>query len=124
MAYDARVNGAPAKADERHAAVQIAAYQPDRRQDVFQRFARLEAPEPAHVVSRPHGTFDGGTLALDEVERYSQRVEREQQIREQDGGVDIDPIDRLQRYFRRQLRLPADLQQRSSRARIARYSDM
>ena len=57
-----------------------------------------------------HRPLDRRAFALDEVERNAHRLERQQQIGEQDGGVDLDPPDGLQRDFGRQIRRAAQLQ--------------
>ena len=57
------------------------------------------------------GRSMAGPFALDEVERYAERFKRQQQVREEDRGVDLDTVDGLQRHLGREFRLPADLQQ-------------
>ena len=112
------------KPDQRHASVQLALDLADRGEHVRERFARLEQLQPIDVrgvVDRP---LDLRPFALDEIEGQSHRLERQQQIGEQDGRVDVDAADRLQRDFGGEVGLAADVEQRMTRSRMARYSAM
>ena len=53
-----------------------------------------------------------GPFALDEVEGDAHRLERQQQIGKQDGGVHLDAADRLQRDLGGQVGRPTQLQKR------------
>ena len=61
----------------------------------------------------------GRPLALDEIEVEAQRREGQQQIGEEDRGVDLDDVDRLQRHRDGELGLAADLEQREALAQGA-----
>ena len=62
------------------------------------------------VGGRSHRALDGRALALDEVEGDAHRLERQQQIGEQDRRVDVDAAHRLQRDFGREVGRAAELQ--------------
>ena len=99
IAYDASVNGAPAKpisgTRPRSSRLDLA----DRLQHVRQRLARLEHASGGRCPRRVDRPFELRAFAFDEVEGQSHRLERQQQVRKQDGRVDVDPADRLQRDF-------------------------
>ena len=119
MAYAASVNGRATESDQRHTAVELAAQQANRLEHVTERDARLEHTQPLHVGGRPDRIEDGRPLALHEIEIEAQRREGQQQIGEEDGRVDLDDVDRLQRHRDGQLRLAADLDQREALAQGA-----
>ena len=100
-----------AETDEGNAVGQLGAQQADGGEHVAERFARLEPAQPGDVVRRADRLVDDRAFALDEIERDAERLERQEQIREEDGGVDLDAVDRLQRHLGGQLRLAADVEQ-------------
>ena len=67
----------------------------------------------------PQRLLDRRAFALDEVERNAHRLERQQQIGEQDRRVDVDAADRLQRDFGREVGRAADVEQRMALAQGA-----
>ena len=77
------------------------------------------ARRPVDVGGGPDGSADDRPLARLEIKRDTHRGEWQQQVREEDGGVDVEPFDRLQRHLRGQLRLSADFEQRVPRADVA-----
>jgi hypothetical protein len=84
----------------------------DGFEHVRQRFARLEPPQPVDIRGARDRPLDLRAFAFDEVEGQTHGFERQQQIREQDCGVDVDPPYGLERHFRGQVRRPADFEQR------------
>ena len=62
------------------------------------------------VGGRSDRTLDRRALALDEVEGNAHRLEREQEIGEQDRRVDVDAPHRLQRHFGGEIRRATQLQ--------------
>ena len=64
------------------------------------------------VGGRSDRVFDRRSLALDEIEVEAHRREGQQEIGEEDRGVHVDDVDRLQRDGDRQVGLTADLEQR------------
>ena len=76
--------------DQRQAAVELVADEADRFQNVCEPLARIEPPEPIDVCARPDWIRDRWALALDEVERQPERLERHEQVGEEDRGVDVD----------------------------------
>jgi hypothetical protein len=106
-----------AEADQWHSAVQFLSQQTDGLEHVAERFSRLEGPEPVDITGLPDRVIDRRPLTLDEIEVEAHRRERHQQIREQDGGVDVDGVHRLQGDRNRKLRLPADLEERVALAK-------
>ena len=79
-----------------------------------ERLPRIETMQPIDVSAGSHRIVDRRPFTLDEVEVQSHRGEGQQQIREEDGGVDVDRIDWLQRDGDGELRLAANLEQRIS----------
>ena len=103
--------GGPREPDEGHAAGELHAQQADGVEHVAESLAGFEDPEPVDAFDRPHRRIDDRPLALLEPEGDAQRIEREQQVREEDGGVDLDGVDRLQGHLGRELGLAADIEQ-------------
>ena len=64
------------------------------------------------------GLVDHGALALRELERRAHRLERQQDVREEDRRVDPE-AQRLQRDLHGQLRRLAELEQRARLAQLA-----
>ena len=111
MAYDARVNGAPAKPMSGTRPSSSRRVMRDRLQHVAEAFTRVEQPEPFDVGFGAERLLDARAFALDEVEGQAHRLEGQQQVREDDGGVDVDGVDRLQRDAGGQLGRPAELEE-------------
>ena len=99
------------EADERDAAVELPSRHRNRVQHVAEPFARLEQPEPFDVSFGPERLLDPRAFAFDEVERQAHRFEGQQQVREDDGGVDVDGVDRLQGDAGGQLGRPTELEE-------------
>ncbi len=108
-----------AEPDERDAPVELAAYEPDRVEHVAERLARLEDLQPIHVGGRAERAFDRRTLAVHEVEGHAHRLERQQQIREEDGRVHLDGAHGLQCDLGGQLGRSAEVEQRVALAQRA-----
>jgi hypothetical protein len=109
------VNGA----DERHPPGQLGLNLANRFQHVRERLARLEYRQPVDVGFIADWALDLRPFALDEVEGQSHRLERQEQIREENGGVDVDAADRLKGHRGREIRMAADVQQRVTLAQRA-----
>ena len=78
---------------------------------VTERFARLEAAQPVDVGGAPDRPVDRRPFALDEIEVEAHRGEGQEEIREEDRGVDVDHVDWLKRDGDGELGLAADLEQ-------------
>ena len=102
--------------DERHPAVELRAHLPDRVEHVGERVTRLEVPDLVHFRRRRDGRIDDGTLTLDEVERDAHRCQRQEEIGEENGGVDVDLLHRLQGDGGREVWRPAEVEQRIAMA--------
>ena len=89
-----------------------AAENPDGLEHVRKRFARFDAPQPIDVGIRPNQVGNRRTFTFHEIKRQPHRLERDEQIREQDGGVEIDPGERLERDGRSEVGRAADVEQR------------
>jgi hypothetical protein len=84
------------KSDQRHPTRKLALNLTDRVEHVRQRLARFEFAKGRDIRFGSNGIVDGRSFALDEIESDAQRIERQQQIGEENRRVDIDPVDRLQ----------------------------
>ena len=102
--------------DQRNAPVELSLNLPDGVEHVAQRLSRLEDAQAIDVGRPLDGAFDLRTLALDEVEGQTHRGERQQQVREQNRGIDLEPPNRLQRDLGGQIGRAADLEQGILRA--------
>ena len=80
------------------------------------RVTRLEVPNLVHCCRRGDGRIDDGTLALDEVERDAHRCQRQEEIGEENGSVDIDLLHRLQGDGGREVWRPTEVEQRIAMA--------
>ena len=76
-----------------------------------QRFARFVVAQPIDVGGLADRPLDRGAFPLDEVDRQAHRPEGQQQIGKENGGVDVDEIDRLQRDGDGELGMTADFQE-------------
>ena len=84
---------------------------PNRFEHVREPFARLEALQAIDVGFAANGIFNRRTFAAHEVEGNAHGFERQQEIREQDGGVDVDAANRLQRDDGSQLGRTTNIEQ-------------
>ena len=107
------------KADERHASGELALHRPYGIEHIAERFARIEAPHAAEVVLRLQGMLDGRSLAPDKVEPHPHRLERQQQIRKQNGRVNVDPPNRLEGHLGREIGGTAEVEERVALAQGA-----
>ena len=98
------------ESNQRHSASQLALDQANGVEREGERFARIDRPHPVDILGRPNRALDGRALALDEVERDAHRLERQEQVGKQDGGVDLDATQGLQGDFGREIRRAAQLQ--------------
>src|SRR6185312_149555 len=103
--------GRAGKADERHAAGELALNLTDRRQHVRQLLARLEFLYAGEVVFGAQRPFDLRAFAFEKVERNAHRLERQQQIGKQDRRVDVDAPDGLESDGGSEIRSAADVEQ-------------
>jgi hypothetical protein len=92
-----------AEADDRHLAVELAAHQAQGVEDVAQRLVHVRHAEPLDVLARADGVGEGRAIPLGEHQLGPHGLQGEQDVREQDGGVDPDDADRLDRHLGRQL---------------------
>src|SRR5688572_4571039 len=82
-----------------------------------QRLSRFEYPQPIDVGGLVDWPFELWSLTFDEIEGKSHRLERQEQIREQNGRVEIHPPNGLKGHFGRQVGRPADVEQRMALAK-------
>ena len=119
IAYDASVNGAPAKpiSGTRPASsrliCRIASSTCASASRGSNRRTRVDVGLAAQRV------LDRRTFAVDEVEADAHRLERQQQIGEQNRGVHLDAADRLQRDFGGEIGRAAEVEQRIALAQRA-----
>src|SRR5439155_27348806 len=107
------------EADERNTPAQRALDLPDRVEHVRQLLARLESPYARQVGLASERALDRRSLAADEGEWNPERLERQQQVREQNRCVHLDAAHRLERDFGRQIRRSTELEQRIALAQTA-----
>ena len=100
------------EADQRHPAAERDLDLADRVEHVPQLLARLEPFRAIEVGLAAQRRFDRGPFALDEIERDAHRLERQEQVGEQDRRVDVNPADRLQRDLGREIGRTTDVEQR------------
>ena len=100
-----------AETDQRDPAGQLAAHQPDRFEHMPESLARLEVAQPRHIAGGANRLRDCRPFALDEIEVEPHRREGQQQVGEQDRGVHVKGIDRLQRHLDRHVGARDDLEQ-------------
>ena len=94
----------------------------NRFEHVRQAFFRLEDAQPLDVTRAANRVVNHGPFTRRELER-THRLERQQDVGEEDGRVDGERLDGLQCDGERELGRPADVEQRVL-LRIARYSGM
>ena len=96
---------AAGKADERHLAVQFAADHPYRVHHVAQFGFHVRHAQLRRVGGAAHGALELRALAFDEVQAQPHRIGDGQDVGEQDGGVQVETAQRLQRHFTGDLRV-------------------
>ncbi len=72
----------------------------------------LEAANAREVGFAPQWILDRRTFTANEIEADAHRFERQQQVREENGGVDFDPPDGLKRDFSREIGRAAQIEKR------------
>ena len=103
-----------AESDERHAmgTIELAPNHSNGFEDVRERLPRFETSKPIDIGFGTQRILNRRSFATDEVERDSHRLERQQQIRKQNGRIDVDAAHRLHRNPRGKLGRSADVQKR------------
>ena len=99
------------ESNQRHAVSQRRLDLSNRVQNVAELLTRLEPADTSEVRLGPQWALDCRSFALYEVERNAHRLEREQQVRKQDGSVDVDPTHRLERDFGREIGRSTEIEQ-------------
>ena len=97
------------KSDQRHASVQRAAGQPDRLRHEPELLS-ADKPERVHIRTGPDRIVNDRTFALLERDAQAHWLEREQDVGEDDGRIEGEALDRLQRDLGRQFRRLAHLE--------------
>src|SRR5690606_9937929 len=97
--------------DERRLAVELTPNQPDRLEHITEPLFRLTNPKFFDRRAITHGRVDDRAFAFFERERRAHRLERQEDVREEDGRIDAEPK-RLERHLERELRRLADLEER------------
>ncbi len=112
MAYDASVNGAPAKpmSGTRPRSSRLICRMASSTCDSASRGSKRRSA--IDVVGRLNRVLDRRAFAADEIEPDAHRFERQQQIGEEDRRVDVDAPNRLQRDFGGEIGRPTELEQR------------
>ena len=100
-----------AESDQRNAPLQFRAKDPDGLEDVGERLPRLEARQPVHVLGGADRVVDRRPFTLHEIEVQPHRRERDEQIGEENRGVHVDEVHRLQRDGHGQFRVGTDLEE-------------
>ncbi len=119
IAYDASVNGAPANPISGTRPRELVLDLPNRLEHVGERLARIERAQAIDVGFVLNRVFDRRPFAAHEIEPDTQRLERQQEVRKENRGVDVDPANRLKRDFGRQIGRSAQLEQRVAFAQRA-----
>ncbi len=89
--------GSAAEADHRDLLRQLAPHQPERGEDVAQRLLDVRQAQSRDVLAPPHRTRERRAVAAHELQLGAHRFEWQQDVGEQDGGVDAQACDGLQR---------------------------
>src|SRR5262249_10401344 len=97
--------------DERRLAVELAPDEPHGIEHVAEPLGRLEDAEPIDVLARSDGRVDDRALALRELERRAHRLERQEDVGEEDRRIEAE-LERLERDLEAELRRLADLEER------------
>ena len=119
MAYDASVNGAPAKP--------MSGTRPPSSRLICRIASSTcasasrgsNAAHRGEVGLRPQRILDRRTFAADEIEADAHRLERQQQIGEENRRVHFDAADRLQRDLGGEIGRAAEVEQRIALAQRA-----
>ncbi len=69
-------------------------------------------PQRLHMLQRPHRCMHHRPLARHKLKVEPHRRKRQQQVRKDNRRIHTQPLGRCNRHLRRNLRRPADLQQR------------
>ncbi len=93
--------GPSREADERHR--ELLFEHADRREHVGERLFGFDDAQPIDLVAARDGLVDDRPLALRELERRTHRLEGQEDVREEDGGVDPE-AHRLERHLNGELR--------------------
>ncbi len=101
--------GRTREADERHAGVELVAHQPQGVHDVRQVLGRVDGMHALEVSGAADGPLDDWTVVAAEVKADAHGLERQQNVGEHDGGVEVEAAKRLQGDLRRHVRPPAHL---------------
>ena len=90
IAYDASVKGAPANPMSGTRPCQLLPGQPNRVEHIAELGPRIEPSQARHIVVALQGISMRGPSPLTKSKGNAHRLEGEQQVREDDGGVDLD----------------------------------
>jgi hypothetical protein len=81
-----------AESNQRHFARELATQQANRLEHVAERLARLEPRQPIDIGCGSNRARDRGSFTLDEVERQTHRLEREQQIGKKNRRIHVEHL--------------------------------
>ncbi len=87
--------GGAAEAEDGHAAVELAAYQAHGVEDVAQGLVDIGLAQAGDILAGAHRVREGGAVPLHELQLGAHRLQRQQDVGEEDGGVDAQDVDRL-----------------------------
>ena len=109
------------EANQRHRRTQRRADRTDGVKDVLQRLRVQHRRDAVDVGGGANRVVNHRSFALGEFQVEPQRLENQQNVREQNRGVDIEDLGRFDRHLRGQRGVFTEIEERHLR-RIARYS--
>ena len=85
---------------------------------------RCFGPDARQILVRAERVLNRRPLAVNEVEADAHRLEGEEQIGEEDRGVQFDAADRLERHFGGEIRRPTEFEQRVALAQSTIFAQV
>ena len=103
--------GRAGEADQGHAVGERLLDEPHRLEDERHRLVHRHGSEPLHVFRAPDRTVDVRPVAPGELEADAEGLEHEQDVGEEDRGIDAEPVHRLERHLGGGLGILAELEE-------------
>ncbi len=107
---------------KRDVRVQFVTHQLDGVHHVLEVGGGVDAVHALEVASAANRTLDDGAVVLAEVETDAHRFQRQQDVGEHDGRVELEAAERLQRDLRRDDPAARHISTKLIFSRMARYS--
>ena len=104
------------EADQRHTATQRAGHRPHGLEHEGHGVFDVDRWQRVYVGRRAHGTVDHRAFTLGELEPHAERLGDQQDVGEQDRGVDPETLHRLERDLGGSLGIAAQLEEGVARA--------